>query len=168
MVGALTEGHYALAYDPYVAVTLKKERRFDVRGAEANTDEFGMRVRTGAPPDPGAPRVVLLGDSVAFGHGVRDEEAIGNRLEDYLGRMTPSGAPRPVVFTVACPGWSTRSACRYLTSHLARIDPTSCCTCRSRTTCTTPSVRTRWGSASRSIRCGAGVCRTSPSTSGTC
>ena len=69
----------------------------------------GQRVRLGPKPEEGALRILLLGDSVAFGFGVADDQTFGNHLEELLATLVPDGAPRPVVMTVGCPGWNTRN-----------------------------------------------------------
>ena len=80
-------------------------------------------MRRGPPPEEGAARIVVLGDSVAFGYGLADDETYAHRLEDFLAGTLASGAPRPAVWTVACPGWNWRSSFRYLRNHLDRLDP---------------------------------------------
>jgi hypothetical protein len=54
---------------------------------------------------PGTLRVMLLGDSFAFGEGVHWEDTLGERLEDLLaGRLSPAVE----VLNVAVGGWGTR------------------------------------------------------------
>jgi len=120
---ALTAGPYALHPDPAVGFTVKRGYTASFHGVEASTDAFGMRVRLGPPPEPGATRVVLLGDSVAFGYGVADAQAPAQQLEEMLRAAAAPGAPAPVVFSVACPGWNRRASFRYLRDHLERLDP---------------------------------------------
>jgi hypothetical protein len=117
----LTAGPFARDRDPAVGYRLKSGFRPVFAGVESTTDAYGQRVRPGAPPEPGALRVVLLGDSVAYGFGVRDHEAPGHRLEEHLRAAAAPGAP--AVWTAACPGWSWESSFRYLRNHLARLDP---------------------------------------------
>jgi lysophospholipase L1-like esterase len=119
---ARTAGPYRTAVDPWVGITMKAETTREILGAAASTDAFGQRVRVGPPEEPGATRIVVLGDSVAFGFGLADDETIGSALEELLASAS-AGGPRPVVRTVASPGWNARNAFRYLTAHLGRLRP---------------------------------------------
>jgi len=115
-------GPFALASDPGVAFVLKPgtSQAFD---AAASVDRFGTRARSGGEPALGAKRIVLLGDSVTFGFGLRDEETMAARLERYLGVVTPAGTPAPAVFTLACPGWNVWNCGRALCDHIGRLQP---------------------------------------------
>jgi len=120
---ALTEGPYALEADPAIGFRMKAGVTRLILNAPATMDSWGQRVRPGPEPEPGAPRVVVLGDSVAFGFGVGDDETFAHQLEELLAGARVPGAPRPSVHTVACPGWNMRGVCRYLKDHLARLRP---------------------------------------------
>ncbi|MFN0206631.1 MAG: hypothetical protein ACKVS6_10025 [Planctomycetota bacterium] len=64
-----------------------------------------------------------MGDSVAFGLGIGDEETIAQRLEENLALTIGEGAPRPIVNTVACPGWSFENAYYYLLTRWNDYNP---------------------------------------------
>jgi len=50
------------------------------------TDSHGLRVRSPAHrPDPAAPTLLLVGGSIAFGHGLSWDESLAGRLERRLG-----------------------------------------------------------------------------------
>ncbi len=50
------------------------------------TDGHGLRVRSPADlPDPAAPTLLLVGGSIAFGHGLSWDESLAGRLESRLG-----------------------------------------------------------------------------------
>ncbi len=119
---ALTEGPYALDEDQDVVFRMKASTTADF-GVEARTDAFGDRVRIGSPPEPGATRIVVLGDSVAFGHGVADDETFAHGLEQFLAQTLDPAHSRPFVRTVACPGWTYTSSFRYLQNHFERLAP---------------------------------------------
>ncbi|MCA8956211.1 MAG: SGNH/GDSL hydrolase family protein [Planctomycetes bacterium] len=117
---AKTVGPFSAPIDPHVGITMKRGARRDLVGTPASMDGFGQRLRVGPEPVAGALRIAVLGDSVAFGFGVADDQTIGHFLEEYLARCC---AVRPVVFTVACPGWNHHNEHRFLKSHLARLRP---------------------------------------------
>ena len=64
-------------------------------------DEFPREI------SPATPRIVVLGDSVAWGYGVPLEEAFPQLLEEDLIRATPEGGEAPVVYNLAVDGYST-------------------------------------------------------------
>jgi hypothetical protein len=122
-VGALTPGPYALDPDPVVGFRLKSSALRTFAGVRATLDEYGQRIRIGPEPEADATRIVVLGDSVAFGWGIADGETYAQRLEELLAATMESGRPRPCVRTVACPGWAFQNEFRYLANHLDRLDP---------------------------------------------
>jgi lysophospholipase L1-like esterase len=76
-------------------------------GARATINALGLR---GTLPVPGDPpdqaRVLILGDSTFFGHGVEDDETLSVRLQERL-RSAGVGAR---VLNGAVPGYSTEQA----------------------------------------------------------
>ena len=69
---------------------------------------------------PGVRRIVLLGDSFAFGEGVRLEHTLGARLEEIL--SSDSGAATEVL-TFAVGGWGTRDQINFLEHAGIGFDP---------------------------------------------
>ena len=120
---ALTEGPFDEDVDPLVGGRLKAGLDRLLLQATTRTDRWGQRVRAGGRPEPGAQRIVVLGDSVAFGMGVSDGQALGHRLETWLAGAIEQDDPPPAVWTVASPGWNTASQTRFLLNHLERLDP---------------------------------------------
>lgn len=120
---ATTAGPHALDVDPFVGGRLKGSSERAIFDVPYATDRFGHRRRAGPPPKAGAFRIVVLGDSVAFGYGVKDDETFGHAIEEALGAAMEPRRPKPVVQTIACPGWSWSSERRYLLDHLARLAP---------------------------------------------
>ena len=121
--GSLTEGAYATPLDPEIGAQMKGEFTYEYHRVECHTDALGLRRRVGPPPVESAQRIVILGDSVAFGFGVEDDETFAHQLEELLTAALPEGSVRPVVLTAAAPGWTTRNSKRFLLDHLEEIAP---------------------------------------------
>jgi lysophospholipase L1-like esterase len=85
----------------------------------ANTRGF-LDEEHAVPGPPGVRRLVVIGDSVAQGVGVRREEAFPQRLEGLLGR-DPGAAVEVVLLARA--GYSTGQQLRLLEAEAARYDP---------------------------------------------
>jgi len=111
---ARAEGCFAVDVDPWVSTRMKSRFEAKFLDGVAHTDDAGRRVRVGPPEEPGARRLVILGDSVAFGFGLNDDQTIAHATEAALAQAAEGKAPRPVALTVACPGWSFRNAYRAL------------------------------------------------------
>ena len=63
-------------------------------------------------PAPGKKRIVFVGDSFAFGHGVSDVEGrFANRIRRRLEEVAPG---RYEVYALCFPGWSTRREAEFL------------------------------------------------------
>lgn len=120
---ARTVGPYFVPADPLVANTLRPSAELDYLEQRIRTDALGLRARPGPPPDPAVFHVVVLGDSVAYGLGLAQEENLAAQLEGVLRASGPAGAPEVVCSTVAVPGWNPRNAARHLLDHLERIAP---------------------------------------------
>ena len=117
-------GAYRVHHDPRINYVLKSETVVEVAGAEVETDAFGMRVRPGPPVAEDATRIVVLGDSVAFGQGIEDaEDVLAARLESVLAEARGPEAPRVACFTVAVPGWNYRNAIQYLRNYWRVLEP---------------------------------------------
>ncbi len=121
-----SEGPYRVPEDPLVSYTLRLESEFPFGENKVSmalrTDELGLRTRVRPAPVPeDALRIVVLGDSVAFGYGLVDEDVLAAQLERLLAAALPA---RPVVCeTVALPSWNCRNAWRFLFDHLQRFRP---------------------------------------------
>jgi hypothetical protein len=81
---------------------------------------LGMRgAERGPSKPPGTARILLLGDSFAFGWGVEQEETFGARLERLLKeRVGPIE-----VWSAAVPGWSTDQHYLYLRTRGLALNP---------------------------------------------
>lgn len=88
-----------------------------------STNSFSLRgpETTRARPE-GTYRVLVLGDSTLFGHGVREDETFAQRLEREL---APVAAPHPVeVLNGAVQGYTTWQGLDFLERQGLRFDPT--------------------------------------------
>lgn len=119
----LSEGPYATSTDPWIGIEMKRSFHGELVGVPFSTDALGLRTRPGPPPEEGALRILLLGDSVAFGCGVADDESLGAVLEEELRRARPAARPAPVVLTAATLGWTVANARRWLLDHFADVEP---------------------------------------------
>lgn len=110
------DGQLGFALRPGVRVR-HVDRDFSVTVA---VNESGMRGPERPPARrPGTARVLLLGDSFAFGWGVEQEETFGARLEQLLaGRVGPVE-----VWSAAVPGWDTTQHYLYLHTRGVALDP---------------------------------------------
>ncbi len=64
---------------------------------------YGLREREIGPKEPGVFRILVLGDSVTFGHGQPVEVTFARQLEQILADKEP----RIEVLNAGIPGWST-------------------------------------------------------------
>jgi hypothetical protein len=71
------------------------------------------------PKPPGTARILLLGDSFAFGWGVEQEETFGA----WLGRILSERGGPVDVLSAAVPGWSTDQHYLYLRGQGLALDP---------------------------------------------
>src|SRR4029453_18065282 len=83
-------GPYAVHKDPLVGYVLRGDAEFEVFGGSVHTDALGLRRRTGPRHDVKPLRIVVVGDSVAFGYGLDDDQALAQRLEDLLAGLQPA------------------------------------------------------------------------------
>jgi len=124
---AQTPGPYRGTEDPLVGYALKVEAEVNyLEGrpeGNVRTDSLGLRVRPGPPPGADAFRIVVLGDSVAFGLGLAAEEVLAARLEAELAAARGPDARAIACRTVAVPSWNYRNALRFLLDHLAELEP---------------------------------------------
>jgi len=93
------------------------------------TDSMGYRCLrpVATTKTPSVKRIVVLGDSYAFGSGVNDADTFPARLEVILNAsaIKPSGekAERFEVVNAACPGWGTENALAFLRARGRQLAP---------------------------------------------
>ena len=64
---------YLHTYSPVYGWTPRPSFRYTLAGSETTINRLGYRGREySAVRTPGRPRIVMLGDSITFGYGVRD------------------------------------------------------------------------------------------------
>jgi lysophospholipase L1-like esterase len=91
----------------------------DVGGHQVSINSYGLRGREVGPPEPGTLRVLVLGDSVTFGHGVAEDDTFVRKLE-----IQREGREPPIeVVNAGIPGWSTRQQRIFYERHSAGIAP---------------------------------------------
>ncbi len=96
-------------------------------------------------PDPGAARVLVLGDSFTFGFGLAVEDTFVARLQamlDERGAGARSTVPRVQLLNASAGGWGTADQLTYLEAFGDRLAPSAVV------------VFVNFGDASRSIRSG--------------
>jgi hypothetical protein len=118
-----TVGPFRVPEDPWVGFTLARETEVEFLEERVTTDALGLRARVGPPRGTDGFHVVLLGDSVAYGHGLPAEQALGPRLEQRLRERRAPLEPELCVTTVALPGWNHWNSTRHLLDHLDALAP---------------------------------------------
>lgn len=79
---SLDDLSYLHTYSPIYGWTPRPSFRYTLAGSETTINRFGYRGReVPAARTPGRTRVVMLGDSITFGYGVRDGETFSSVLE---------------------------------------------------------------------------------------
>lgn len=90
-------------------------------GGTLNTNEFGMREVWEEQEKPaGQFRILVLGDSSNFGHGVEGDEMWSAQLQEILQPLTPLDIR---VLNGACPGWTTFQALEVVQSYGGAYQP---------------------------------------------
>lgn len=85
----------------------------------ARTNALGLRDDEVEKPVPGTTRIIILGDSMTFGHGVANDEAYPNQLE----RIFQAGGRRVDVINAGVKGYGTDQSYRLFTSRLMVLAP---------------------------------------------
>jgi lysophospholipase L1-like esterase len=100
----------------FEGVLERSEYRHEIR-----IDDRGVRTGAERDPSPDALRVLVLGDSQAFGFGVANHETFPAVLENLL---RADGAGRDaVVVNAGVPGYGTADELAFLEAHGAAFDP---------------------------------------------
>ena len=92
--------------DPGRVYELVPDAMMEREGVEIRINSLGFRDDE-PPPSPTGQRILVLGDSVAWGFGVRSDEAFPQLLEKALQvQARAAGEPEPVVYNSAVDGYS--------------------------------------------------------------
>lgn len=90
-------------------------------GGTLNTNEFGMREVLETQEKPANQfRILVLGDSSNFGHGVEGSEMWSSQLQEILDPLTPLDVR---VLNGACPGWTTFQALEVVQTYGGDYQP---------------------------------------------
>ena len=116
-------GLYRVHPDPRVGYVLRADAELTIHDGLIRSDDLGLRVRPDGPAPADALRIAVLGDSVAFGFGLDDDETLAHRLEHELSDARGPGARPLAARTVAIPGWNHRNAVQFLRDHFEQLRP---------------------------------------------
>ena len=113
----------AYLYDPEIRYVLAPSQQgwIDDGLVTVNAQGFRSRTPTALPKPDGRFRIVTLGDSVAIGMGVADDETFSAQTERLLRQRFP-GKDLDVV-NLAVPGYDTRQEVGLLRRHVAQLKP---------------------------------------------
>ncbi len=117
------QGIFHAHEDPRVGYTLEPDAEVAIYEGEVRTDHLGLRQRPGPPAPPDAKRLAVLGDSVAFGFGLDDDECLAARVEAALQAVRGPQADAVECRTVAAPSWNHRATVSFLLDHMDELAP---------------------------------------------
>lgn len=97
--------------------------RYEWQGIPVEINSHGLRnpETTYKKPD-NTFRILNVGDSIAMGWGVGEEETYGRQLERLLNEQTP-GSLRYEVINAAVPGWNLENELAYLQAEGLKYEP---------------------------------------------
>jgi len=110
--------------EPGAGYTLMQPgRQYEWQGIPVAINSHGLRgPEFPYEKAPGTVRILNLGDSVAMGWGVREQETYGRRLEESLIAQSP-GEFQLEVINAGVPGWNLENALAYLEAEGLRYEP---------------------------------------------
>ena len=93
-------------------------------GIRFSFNRFGMREDDYVLPKPDdVVRIVLLGDSMVYGHQVAAEDRLGVHLQRWLEQRTAGFDGRIECLHVGIPSWNIQAETAYLRRQLSDLDP---------------------------------------------
>lgn len=120
---AKAEGPLRSHHDPAVSYYLKKTESLNTGNAVVQIDNMGMRVRPNGPAPVMATRIAVVGDSVAFGVGLNNNETIAYQLEKMLGEVRGPKVKPAICICPAMPGWNHRNSVQFFFDNYHILDP---------------------------------------------
>jgi hypothetical protein len=111
-------------YEPGAGYTLLKPgSHYEWQSIPVDINSHGLRSpETTYEKPPDTFRILNLGDSVAMGWGVREEDTYGRRLETLLNTKA-AGTLRYEVINAGTPGWNLENELAYLEAEGLKYDP---------------------------------------------
>ena len=113
---------YRRSEDPELIYELIPNAVAKRHGVDVVVNSSGFRDHE-FPDSVGGPRIVVLGDSVAWGWGVSMSRAFPQLIEDTLVRSSSNSGEQPVVYNLGVEGYSTRQEIRVLETHGLGFEP---------------------------------------------
>jgi hypothetical protein len=125
-------------HDPGGYLMNPPDSEVTIEGHRMQFNSFGMRdVEPERPKPKGVCRLLIIGDSVTYGSGVRQEAIFGYRMRERLAAIHAGPGPSGVandggacspgqridVVITAIPGWNTLEQERFLRVNLRAIEP---------------------------------------------
>ena len=101
---------------------LKRSSAWVQEGESYPVNSLGLRGPEITEKPPGVKRFVIVGDSVAFGWKLKDQDRLSSMLNRRLAEHEET-AGRFEFVTVALPGWNVRSGFAFLKHHLLLLEP---------------------------------------------
>ncbi|MBI1390750.1 MAG: hypothetical protein GC154_20150 [bacterium] len=107
--------------DPEIAFTMRPDYEDFVFGSNVRINAKGLRDEEVDYEKPdGVKRILLLGDSVTFGYGVKEGDCFGDQWEAWLNRRQPG---RWQVINSGVPAWTTVQEVRWFETEGLRYQP---------------------------------------------
>jgi len=102
---------------------IKPGSHYEWQGIPVDINSHGLRgPETTYEKPPGTIRILNLGDSVAMGWGVREENTYGRQLEAFLNEHS-TGNLRYEVINAGVPGWNLENSLAYLQAGGLKYEP---------------------------------------------
>ncbi len=112
---------YVATNHPTLPYRLRPGFEMERPGFQVRVNEFGLRgPGITATPQPGWRRILVLGDSVIFGHFTEENETFPRFLEQELRRR---GQPRTEVLNGGVPGYNTLAELTFLEEFGLKLAP---------------------------------------------
>lgn len=111
--------------DPELARLLTPGLATRILNTDVTVNGAGLRgPRELGPKLPGRHRLVFLGDSYVFGHGVEAHERFGDQVEDYLREAgVRPGGDETEVLSIGLSGWNLAQELAYIIPRLSEVEP---------------------------------------------